>query len=216
MGNFRLKGAVTYQNLASKTEPSRGEKPAAEKKKFCRGTRGRKSPKTSHPHSSRRTARGRTTQIWDFMGLIDIKEADPCLYSSYKQILAMDADAIDSDDLGLTFVREVKELGSKKVIELCILVLSSATCFAFLHLHFSSPRCSASPTSPPLSHRLLPPLKIGRRPEISSFLLAQELILGLRTLIKPRIFPDLLGLFLPCPSGSVGCGSFGFSGKPQP
>ncbi|GLU15630.1 hypothetical protein SLE2022_321030 [Rubroshorea leprosula] len=52
----------------------------------------------------------------------DIKEADPCLYSSYKQILAMDADAIDSDDLGLTFIREVKELGSKKVIELCVLV----------------------------------------------------------------------------------------------
>ncbi|GLU15237.1 hypothetical protein SLE2022_317440 [Rubroshorea leprosula] len=52
----------------------------------------------------------------------DIKEVDPCLYSSYKQILAMDADAIDSDDLGLTFVREVKELGSKKVIELCVLV----------------------------------------------------------------------------------------------
>ncbi|GLU15244.1 hypothetical protein SLE2022_317510 [Rubroshorea leprosula] len=52
------------------------------------------------------------------VSLEDIKEADPCLYSSYKQILAMDADAIDSDDLGLTFVREVKELGSKKVIEL--------------------------------------------------------------------------------------------------
>ncbi|GLU15212.1 hypothetical protein SLE2022_317220 [Rubroshorea leprosula] len=34
----------------------------------------------------------------------------------------MDADAIDSDDLGLTFVREVKELGSKKVIKLYVLV----------------------------------------------------------------------------------------------
>ncbi|GLU15655.1 hypothetical protein SLE2022_321280 [Rubroshorea leprosula] len=52
------------------------------------------------------------------VSLEDIKEADPCLYSSYKQILTMDADAIDSDDLGLTFVREVEELGSKKVIEL--------------------------------------------------------------------------------------------------
>ncbi|GKU96444.1 hypothetical protein SLEP1_g9678 [Rubroshorea leprosula] len=45
------------------------------------------------------------------------------------------------------------------------------------------------PDQPPLSHRHLPPLKTDRRLEISSFLLVQELILGLRTLIKPRIFP---------------------------
>ncbi|KAF1890767.1 hypothetical protein Lal_00043147 [Lupinus albus] len=51
--------------------------------------------------------------------LEDIKDADPCLYSSCKQILEMDADFIDSDALGLTFVREVEELGYRKVIELC-------------------------------------------------------------------------------------------------
>ncbi|KAE8686367.1 putative F-box family protein [Hibiscus syriacus] len=49
----------------------------------------------------------------------DIREADPCLYSSCKQILEMDADFIDSDVLGLTFVREVEELGSRRVVELC-------------------------------------------------------------------------------------------------
>ncbi|KAE9594742.1 putative aminoacyltransferase, E1 ubiquitin-activating enzyme [Lupinus albus] len=51
--------------------------------------------------------------------LEDIKDADPCLYSSCKKILEMDADFIDSDALGLTFVREVEELGYRKVIELC-------------------------------------------------------------------------------------------------
>ncbi|MED6121723.1 hypothetical protein PIB30_032860 [Stylosanthes scabra] len=51
--------------------------------------------------------------------LEDIQEADPYLYSSCKQILAMDADFIDSDALGLTFVREVDELGCRKVVELC-------------------------------------------------------------------------------------------------
>ncbi|CAL0301119.1 unnamed protein product [Lupinus luteus] len=51
--------------------------------------------------------------------LEDIKDADPSLYSSCKQILEMDADFIDSDALGLTFVREVEELGYRKMIELC-------------------------------------------------------------------------------------------------
>ncbi|OMO76937.1 Ubiquitin-protein ligase 7 [Corchorus capsularis] len=51
--------------------------------------------------------------------LEDIREADPCLYSSCKKILEMDAEFIDSDALGLTFVREVEELGSRKVVELC-------------------------------------------------------------------------------------------------
>lgn len=51
--------------------------------------------------------------------LQDIQDADPYLYSSCKQILEMDADFIDSDALGLTFVREVEELGSRKVVELC-------------------------------------------------------------------------------------------------
>ncbi|XP_011002221.1 PREDICTED: E3 ubiquitin-protein ligase UPL5-like isoform X2 [Populus euphratica] len=49
----------------------------------------------------------------------DIRDADPCLYSSCKQILQMDPEFIDSDALGLTFVREVEELGSIKVVELC-------------------------------------------------------------------------------------------------
>ncbi|XLR18371.1 hypothetical protein HN51_065061 [Arachis hypogaea] len=51
--------------------------------------------------------------------LEDIQAADPYLYSSCKQILEMDADFIDSDALGLTFVREVDELGHRKVVELC-------------------------------------------------------------------------------------------------
>ncbi|KAG5242370.1 E3 ubiquitin-protein ligase [Salix suchowensis] len=53
------------------------------------------------------------------ISLEDIRDADPCLYSGCKQILQMDPDFIDSDALGLTFVREVEELGSIKVVELC-------------------------------------------------------------------------------------------------
>ncbi|XP_044461115.1 E3 ubiquitin-protein ligase UPL5-like [Mangifera indica] len=53
------------------------------------------------------------------ISLEDIKDADPRLYDSCKQILEMDAEFIDSDDLGLTFVREVEELGSRKIVELC-------------------------------------------------------------------------------------------------
>ena len=53
------------------------------------------------------------------ISLEDIQEADPCLYSSCKKILEMDADFIDSDALGLTFVREVEELGARRVMELC-------------------------------------------------------------------------------------------------
>ncbi|CAI0374416.1 unnamed protein product [Linum tenue] len=51
--------------------------------------------------------------------LEDIRDADPILYSSCKQILDMDAEFIDSDALGLTFVREFEELGSRKVVQLC-------------------------------------------------------------------------------------------------
>ncbi|KAK7262103.1 hypothetical protein RJT34_29663 [Clitoria ternatea] len=51
--------------------------------------------------------------------LEDIRDADPYLYTSCKQILEMDSDFIDSDALGLTFVREVEELGHRKVVELC-------------------------------------------------------------------------------------------------
>ncbi|KAL5583284.1 hypothetical protein UlMin_015726 [Ulmus minor] len=53
------------------------------------------------------------------ISLEDIRDADPFLYNSCKQILQMDAEFIDSDALGLTFVREVEELGSRKVLELC-------------------------------------------------------------------------------------------------
>ncbi|GAB4826497.1 hypothetical protein Ancab_033393 [Ancistrocladus abbreviatus] len=53
------------------------------------------------------------------ISLEDIKDADPDMYNSCKQILEMDAEFIDSDALGLTFVREVVELGSTKVVELC-------------------------------------------------------------------------------------------------
>ncbi|GMH05251.1 hypothetical protein Nepgr_007091 [Nepenthes gracilis] len=53
------------------------------------------------------------------ISLEDIKDADPYMYNSCKQILDMDAEIIDSDALGLTFVREVEELGSRKIVELC-------------------------------------------------------------------------------------------------
>ncbi|XP_074357602.1 E3 ubiquitin-protein ligase UPL5 [Apium graveolens] len=53
------------------------------------------------------------------VSLEDIKDADPCLYSSCKKILEMDPETVDQDALGLTFVREVDELGSIKVVELC-------------------------------------------------------------------------------------------------
>lgn len=53
------------------------------------------------------------------ISLEDIRDTDPCVYSSCKQILEMDSDYVDSDALGLTFVREVEELGSRRVVELC-------------------------------------------------------------------------------------------------
>ncbi|KAG7963099.1 hypothetical protein I3843_09G101500 [Carya illinoinensis] len=53
------------------------------------------------------------------ISLEDIRDTDPCVYSSCKQILEMDSDYVDSDVLGLTFVREVEELGSRRVVELC-------------------------------------------------------------------------------------------------
>lgn len=55
----------------------------------------------------------------NYIAIEDIRDADPYLYTSCKQILDMDADFIDSDALGLTFVREVEELGQRKVVELC-------------------------------------------------------------------------------------------------
>lgn len=51
--------------------------------------------------------------------LEDVKDADPYLYNSCKQILEMDSLAIDQDALGLTFVYEIEELGTRKIVELC-------------------------------------------------------------------------------------------------
>ncbi|CAL5346191.1 unnamed protein product [Camellia sinensis] len=53
------------------------------------------------------------------ISLEDIHDADPCLFNSCNKILEMDAEMVDSDALGLTFVREVEELGSRKIVELC-------------------------------------------------------------------------------------------------
>ncbi|KAD4982312.1 hypothetical protein R6Q59_001890 [Mikania micrantha] len=52
------------------------------------------------------------------ISLEDIKDADPYFYSSCKQILDMDPVIVDQDALGLTFVHEIEELGSMKVVEL--------------------------------------------------------------------------------------------------
>ncbi|KAG6392384.1 hypothetical protein SASPL_146601 [Salvia splendens] len=51
--------------------------------------------------------------------LEDIRDADPLLYNSCKQILEMEPEAVDQDALGLTFVHEVEELGIRKTIDLC-------------------------------------------------------------------------------------------------
>ncbi|KAL6520494.1 hypothetical protein OROHE_017082 [Orobanche hederae] len=51
--------------------------------------------------------------------LEDIRDADPCLYNSCKQILEMDAEIVEQDALGLTFVHEIEELGTRRVVELC-------------------------------------------------------------------------------------------------
>ncbi|XP_047307812.1 E3 ubiquitin-protein ligase UPL5-like [Impatiens glandulifera] len=53
------------------------------------------------------------------VSLEDIKDADPLLYSSYKKILEMESEIMDSEELGLTFVQEIEELGMRKTIELC-------------------------------------------------------------------------------------------------
>ncbi|GFP82822.1 E3 ubiquitin-protein ligase upl5 [Phtheirospermum japonicum] len=50
--------------------------------------------------------------------LEDIRDADLFLYSSCKQILEMDAEAVDQDALGLTFVHEIEELGTRRVVEI--------------------------------------------------------------------------------------------------
>ncbi|KAI3918049.1 hypothetical protein MKW92_027440 [Papaver armeniacum] len=53
------------------------------------------------------------------LSLEDIRSADPVMYRSWKKILEMDADFVDSDAMGLTFVREIEEFGSRKTVELC-------------------------------------------------------------------------------------------------
>ncbi|XP_022132818.1 E3 ubiquitin-protein ligase UPL5 isoform X2 [Momordica charantia] len=53
------------------------------------------------------------------ISLEDIRDADPYLYTSCKQILDMDAEFVDSDALGLTFVSDFEELGIRKVVDLC-------------------------------------------------------------------------------------------------
>ncbi|KAI3935062.1 hypothetical protein MKW98_009981 [Papaver atlanticum] len=53
------------------------------------------------------------------LSLEDIRCADPIMYRSCKQILEMDADFVDSDAMGLTFVREIEDFGSRKTVELC-------------------------------------------------------------------------------------------------
>ncbi|XP_026439266.1 E3 ubiquitin-protein ligase UPL5-like [Papaver somniferum] len=53
------------------------------------------------------------------ISLEDIKCADPTMYKSCKKILEMDADLVDSDVMGLTFVREIEVSGSRKTVELC-------------------------------------------------------------------------------------------------
>ncbi|KAL6644575.1 hypothetical protein ACP70R_016183 [Stipagrostis hirtigluma subsp. patula] len=50
--------------------------------------------------------------------LDDIVDADPSLHASCKKILEMDPSLVDSNALGLTFVREVDMLGSRTITEL--------------------------------------------------------------------------------------------------
>ncbi|KAI3990722.1 hypothetical protein MKX01_023022 [Papaver californicum] len=53
------------------------------------------------------------------ISLEDVCHADPFLYNSCKKILEMDADFVDSDAMSLTFVKEIEEFGTKKIVELC-------------------------------------------------------------------------------------------------
>lgn len=53
------------------------------------------------------------------ISLEDIKDADPFLYMSCKRILELDDEILDSDALGLTFVREIEEQGCRRTVEIC-------------------------------------------------------------------------------------------------
>ncbi|KAL6644574.1 hypothetical protein ACP70R_016182 [Stipagrostis hirtigluma subsp. patula] len=72
------------------------------------------------------------------ISLDDIADADPPLHASCKKLLEMDPSLVDSDGLGLTFVREFEALGSRKSIELIeggndIAVTSKNRC-KYIHL----------------------------------------------------------------------------------
>eukprot|EP00250_Pteridium_aquilinum_P013534 c21399_g1_i1 orf=449-3895(+) len=49
----------------------------------------------------------------------DTKDADPIFFESCLKVLDMDAEEVDSDALGLTFVCEEEQLGAMKTVELC-------------------------------------------------------------------------------------------------
>ncbi|KAI3840126.1 hypothetical protein MKX03_003582 [Papaver bracteatum] len=72
------------------------------------------------------------------LSLEDIRCADPIMYRSCKRILEMDADFVDSDAMGLTFVREIEDSGSRKTVELCPggnnIVVSSKNREQYVHL----------------------------------------------------------------------------------
>ncbi|XP_074307437.1 E3 ubiquitin-protein ligase UPL5-like [Silene latifolia] len=72
------------------------------------------------------------------VSLEDIKDADPYLYNSCKQIMEMDPEFVDSDALCLTFVAETEELGSREVVELCSggkdIVVNSKNRKEYVHL----------------------------------------------------------------------------------
>ncbi|WMV45944.1 hypothetical protein MTR67_039329 [Solanum verrucosum] len=53
---------------------------------------------------------GMKEEIWD---------TDPFLNRSYKEIMNMDAEIVDKNVLGLTFLFEVESLGSRREMELC-------------------------------------------------------------------------------------------------
>ncbi|KAI3994403.1 hypothetical protein MKX01_012660 [Papaver californicum] len=55
----------------------------------------------------------------EMISLEDVCQADPFLHNSCKNILEMDADFVDSDAMALTFVKEIEEFGTKKIVELC-------------------------------------------------------------------------------------------------
>lgn len=70
--------------------------------------------------------------------LDDIVDADPSLHNSYGKIQEMDPSLVDSNALGLTFVRDVELLGSRKVVELIPggkgIVVNSKNLREYIHL----------------------------------------------------------------------------------